>query len=135
MNKAEFTKEKEIEKKRKEVDALYETAKASQKPEDLEKAKAAEADLPGDARDVAYWNTITAKVEAVNAPAPAPAPTATTTVATEIKKESAPAVKEEKKPEIQAPNTGIEGVEGGIFYLALAGISLLGATYFAIKKA
>ena len=133
LNKAEFKKEKQIEEKRKEVDALYETAKASQKPEDLEKAKAAEAALPGDARDVAYWNTITAKVEAVNAPAPAPAPTTTTTVATEIKKESAPV--EEKKAEIQAPNTGIEGVEGGIFYLALAGISLLGATYFAIKKA
>lgn len=135
LNKAEFKKEKEIETKRKEVNALYEAAKASQKPEDLEKAKAAEAALPGDARDVAYWNTITAKVEAANAPAPAPAPT--TTVATEVKKESAPAEekKEEKKPEIQAPNTGVEGVEGGIFYLALAGISLLGVTYFAIKKA
>ena len=52
--------------------------------------------------------------------------------AQEVKKE--PAVKEEKKTEIQAPNTGFERTDA-IFHILISGIALAGATYFAIKKA
>lgn len=136
LSKVEYDEEKEVEKQRDAVNELFEKAKASGKLEDLEAAKAAEEKLPTTSRDIAYWKAIVVDVEAKNAtpapvPTPAPAPVET---AKEINKEAAPVAKEEKKTEVQAPNTGFEQTNA-IFHILTSGIALAGATYFAIKKA
>ena len=129
--KDQHTAEQAIDKKRAEIDEKFELAKNSLKIEDLESAKQSAGNLLGTIQDTDYWDAIIKAVEAANV-----APVAPTIPTTQPAVEKpAEKVTETKKPAISAPNTGVKKVENGIFYLAISSVVMLGATYFAIKKA
>ena len=129
--KDQHTAEQDIDKKRAEIDEKFELAKDSLKLEDLESAKQSAGDLLGTTQDTAYWDAIIKAVEAANV-----APVAPTIPTTQPAVEKpAEKVTETKEPAISAPNTGMKKVENRTFYLAISSVVMLGATYFAIKKA
>ena len=129
--KDQHTAEQAIDKKRAEIDEKFELAKNSLKIEDLESAKQSAGNLLGTIQDTDYWDAIIKAVEAANV-VPVTPTIPTTQPAVEKPAEK---VTETKKPAISAPNTGVKKVENGIFYLAISSVVMLGATYFAIKKA
>ncbi len=120
--------EQDIDINRAKIDEKFELAKNSLKLEDLESAKRFAGALIGTTQDTLYWDAIIKAVEAANVAPVAP------TIQPAVEK-PAEKVTETKEPAISAPNTGMKKVENGTFYLAISSVVMLGATYFAIKKA
>ena len=126
--KDQHVAEQAIDEKRAEIDEKFELAKNSLKIEDLESAKQFAGALIGATQDTLYWDAVIKTVEAANVAPVAP-------IIQPAVEKPAEKVAETKKPAISAPNTGMKKVENGIFYLAISSVVMLGATYFAIKKA